>query len=438
MLKHPYEPRPLTVYGGKKIDAVLAKHPCCLVYVKAGGGKTFMSIEAAAKAMPNAHLLIFTTKKQKVNRNFEDSIDSYNQVMSTHLTYYVSTYDHLQLHDKFVQIQADLAKQKPNSTIMILDEGHKVKNPTSIRSKNMFKLQRMPQVIRSIFLTATPISNSILDAETYLIAAGMYRNKTQFERQHVIMRDQYHQPIVRDWRGNIDPHLIKNYNQVIQQLESISVIIDTQKLLPKTVRITKKFKFDRTTQKEYRKIRKALINGEIENSQQALKQQRDFVATHSLERLQFVKEKILSPKRPNGTVLIFYQYQTELEVLKQYLIDILPKDYLIKEINGHAKAFDTSKPPKNSHSVFLIQYQAGGEGMNMAYSSFTIFFAPPVSYEKFEQAMGRNVRAFQKGPVYQIRLQVDKTINQHYWEDLIDKKQKFSKHLQYRMAHEDD
>lgn len=437
-----YESRPLTELGAKLIDKKLHKQKVVLLKIDTGGGKTFMAIHAIGRIMKNhpqktANVLVLTTSKQKNDLYFEQSFKAYTKATGVKFNIYVTNYEQLYAPNHKYDAYNWMRKKPKKSTIILMDEGHHAKNPTSKTSKQIIRLSKLPSFSRAIFLTATPITNSLLDAEMYLIMAGFYKNKTQFENLHVQKWDDHFKLIVKDKSGKIDNNLLNYPWYIINLLNKITVYIDTDKLKPKVFLSEKTFKFNKFVQHDYRQIRKQLQDGLIESSSECIAMQRQFVAEHQEARLDYMKKIIQSPKRPQTPILIFYQYVAEFESLYAFIKKELP-DYRLRIINGATKTQNPSAKPKHNKTIVLIQYQAGGEGLNTPWSNFSIFFTPAFSAEKYIQARGRNVRAMQKGPVYQIRFKVKNTINDQMWTKIIDQKQKFTKKLQQELINSQD
>lgn len=409
----------------------------CLLDVKTGGGKTYMSIHAVGRIAKKANLLIITTAKQKDAKEFDRSIKSYCNYTGCQFDAMITNYD--QLHAKKHKFDAyNWVKAKPrHSVVIILDEAHKAKNPTSKTSKMIEAINELPAVSRIIMATATPHTNSLLDDMTYLILAGFYKNKTQFIKRHVKYLDDHYQPVIKRRDGTIDLNLLYDPDLIIQRLANITVKIETEDILPKRYNSEKQFEFNKVVQKRYRKIQKNWREGVYDSISEAIAEQRHFVAQHSDHRLDYIKQLLTSPKRPQTPTLIFYQYLDELDVLDKYLKQEMP-DYHLMYINGQRNDFDPNNLPTDPKTILICQYQAAGEGLNVPTSNFSIFFTPAHSAEKYQQARGRNRRAGQDGPVCQIRLVVNKTINEHYWHDLIDQKQAFTKEVAKKMMEYDD
>lgn len=434
MLEHPYEPRESTESAADKIINVLAYSKVALVNVGTGGGKTFMSIRAVAKKAPKVHLLVLTTKKQVDAKHWDDSIDSYNQVMNSDITYTVINYEKARSKSHYPKLVNQLNSIKDRPIVMILDECQRIKGYTSSNtSKAVINISRLPNVIRTIGLSATLASNSILDACNYLILAGFYTSKTQFLNQHAKYFDDHFQPIVKDYQGNISSAMINDYEQLVNRIDSITITIDTEDKVPPRKAWQKIFKYDNATQKEYRHIIKDYKEGVYDSVNAALMAERNFVAEHAEEKNEYVKSLITNPSRPNTPILIFYQYTIEREQLQAYIEEEMP-GYDILIIAGKMKKSVSMKKPENPKTIFLIQYRAGGEGLNAPWSRFTIFYSPTNSYQDFKQAQGRNRRAGSTELVYQVRLVVDKTINAHMWFEIIDNKQQFTNKLQQELV----
>lgn len=431
-----YESRASTTKGAKLIFRKLypknSRH-VALVDVGTGGGKTYMAIHTIGAWKPNAHLIILTPKKQVNAHHFEYSIQAYNKATGSRLTADVWNYEAFSeskaRQNAFIKYLQLYERDHHQPLFLIADEGHRIKEPTSNTFKFIVKMAKNLPIEGMIILTATPGSNSLLDYQSYLILAGYYRNKTDFERQHVRMRDDHFQPIVKDYSGHIRLDYLRNPKQIIDEVKSIQVKIDTKHLLPPVKYHTLEFPFDKTTQKQYRQIVKNYKNGLYDSIQETIQHQIQFVATHATQRLKVMQQIIDNPRRPKDPVFIFYNYDIELETLRENLPQLLP-NYNIVEANGHNNQFDINSV-KSPNTLILAQYKAVGEGVNGAFSHLSIFFAPTFSWQDFQQARGRNVRAGQQGTVVQVRFVVPKTINAHYWYDLVDQKKRFTKKLQH-------
>lgn len=430
-----YQDRETTDKGAKKLLKTLISKKIVLVHVDTGGGKTFMSIRAIGVYDKNAHIIVLTTASQVKSQDWEKSIESYNHVKHTNLTYTVTSYQGLTGTKKQKEFLKSLKQYKQKNMYIIVDEAHRIKNPRTKNWKNVKKINSLPMVKGLILLTATPVTESPLEPAGYLILAGYYKNITDFNKQHVLAYDKYFQPIVKNYKGEIDLTKINNLDLLVKRFKSIRVNVKTDHLKPKTVFKELTFKYSDKIQKQYRQIAKNYKNGVYESIAEANAEQRKFISTHDLERKKVLSKIITSPKRIPGPILIFYKFNSQLESLIPYLQQKHP-DYEIHMINGKEKVDLNNK--LNKKSLILCQYVASGEALNASFSHCSVFFEPTFSWKEYKQALGRNTRAYQKGTTYHFRFVVEKTINEHYWRDLIDNKKKFTTELQKQYLNNND
>ena len=115
----------------------------------------------------------------------------------------------------------------------------------------------------------------------------------------------------------------------------------------------------------------------IENASELCYQARK-VVNNDTSRL----TKIIDIQRRKKKVIIFYNFDYELEAMKNLFSDLeLP----YAEWNGH-----THQPiPKTDEWVYLVQYNSGAEGWNCISTDTIIFYSQNYSYKMMEQASGR-------------------------------------------------
>ena len=96
-------------------------------------------------------------------------------------------------------------------------------------------------------------------------------------------------------------------------------------------------------------------------------------------------------------LIVFYNFNGELEVLKEVL-----EDKPISVVNGQER--DLTAYENSEDSVTLIQYQAGAMGLNLQKANKIIYFTPPLSSELFEQSKKRIHRIGQSKPCFYYQL----------------------------------
>jgi superfamily II DNA or RNA helicase len=410
-----FELRAETATAAQKVTQTMNKNPkkFALVTVGTGGGKTYISIHSVGRFIKEAHLFVITTKKKVLEDDWQASIKSYNKVMKTNFTFTVINYERIRVKKRYEELIDELHEYTDRSrkpVIIILDEAHLIKNAKGYQFKAVQKLQNDPTTNGVIALTATPISNSYIDAVSYLILAGYYESYNQFERAHVRFKDKFFNPVVRNRSGEIDRNLFVDPDLIDTYLKNMNVSIDTAQLLPDVSFKDFFFTLSKEEMVEYNQIKKDYRAGLYESQQTAIAAMRQYVALHSQVKFQKMKQILDSP-HITKPVLIFYQYNAELASLRAFFETYEPKFDVI-EINGHSKVTSEHlKNPKNQRTVFLIQYKSGSAALDAKFSNVSIFFTPAHSYQDHKQAIGRNVRAYQKvDRVWQFRFIVDKTV----------------------------
>lgn len=218
-----------------------------------------------------------------------------------------------------------------------------------------------------ILLTATP-GDTWSDYIPVFIANGFYRNRTEFNNEHVIFKrftkwpevDRYvSQGILLKHRNDI---LVKmDYEkQTVSHHEDISV------------------SFDVTYYKEIIRSRwNPWDDKPIENAGEFCYALRKIVNTSSSRQIALLEVLEDHPK-----AIIFYNFDYELEILK----DLCSKSgFTVKEWNGHKH----EELPDSEKWVYLVQYTAGAEGWNCITTDTIIFYSQNYSYKTMVQAAGR-------------------------------------------------
>lgn len=103
---------------------------------------------------------------------------------------------------------------------------------------------------------------------------------------------------------------------------------------------------------------------------------------YNTEKLTALKELIESTTE---RMIIFYQYQEDLNKLKELI-----KDRPLSFINGQKT--DLTAYDNENNSITLCQWQAGARGHNLQKASITVFFDLTESYELWDQSFGRTHR----------------------------------------------
>lgn len=142
------------------------------------------------------------------------------------------------------------------------------------------------------------------------------------------------------------------------------------------------------------------------------------VANSDISRLEKVKELI----RKNPRVIIFYNFNYELEMLRELCSDL---KVLKSEWNGQKH----ESIPDDDSWVYLVQYTAGAEGWNCIKTDTIIFYSLNYSYKIMEQAAGRIDRLNTPySDLYYYRLRSNSPIDNAIFKSLRNKK-KFNERI---------
>lgn len=149
--------------------------------------------------------------------------------------------------------------------------------------------------------------------------------------------------------------------------------------------------------------------------------------SHALRQVSAPQEKvdylevILESTKKN--VLVAYVYTEHAVLIKKMCEKIGKRVY---EISGNVKDI----PKKDiTDSVVLVQYQAGGAGIELQMCDITVLFTPTFSFQDYVQLLGRNYGGFrQVNHVHVYRFVCDGLEKSVYYEAL-DEKKDFSEQL---------
>lgn len=216
-----------------------------------------------------------------------------------------------------------------------------------------------------VLLSATP-GDTWMDYAPVFIAAGYYKNRTQFLREHVKYKAYVRFPVVDYYLGT--DKLERLRNEVLVEMpydvDSKRVLnwwpVGYDKALYKTV-------FDKRWN--------PFENEPIKDAAELFRLLRR-IANTDPSRLEALRELM----RIHPKIIVFYNFNYELDILRT-----LRDEVEIGEYNGYKK---TSIPDTDSW-VYLVQYVAGAEGWNCTSTDAMVLYSLTYSYKNLEQAMGR-------------------------------------------------
>lgn len=216
-----------------------------------------------------------------------------------------------------------------------------------------------------ILLSATP-GDTWLDYIPVFLAHGFYRNRTQFQREHVV-----YSPYVR--YRKVDRYV--GVNKLVRLRNQILVHMPYEK---ETVRHRETVWVEHDEEKLQSVIKgrwNIYEDRPIRDMSELFHVGRRVVGEDP-SRLQATRT--LLEKHPK--LIVFYNYNYELEALRG-----LGEEVATAEWNGQKH----QEIPGGSRWLYLVQYAAGAEGWNCIETDAMAFYSLTYSYKNWEQAHGR-------------------------------------------------
>ena len=206
------------------------------------------------------------------------------------------------------------------------------------------------------------------DYITVFIANGFYKNRTEFQREHIVYSRFTKYP-------KIDRYI--NTGRLIKLRNKILIDMD----------------FKRHTVPHHNDI---YVKYDISKYKDAIKNRWDPFKNEPIQQasgLCYVLRRIVNEDESRQVVLlelfekhpkmiIFYNFDYELDILKGLYYGA---DVELAEWNGHKH----QPVPEGKQWVYLVQYTAGAEGWNSIQTDTIVFFSQNYSYKIMEQACGR-------------------------------------------------
>ena len=226
---------------------------------------------------------------------------------------------------------------------------------------------RIAKFNRWILLSATP-GDTWTDYIPVFIANGFYKNRTEFNREHVVFNRSVKFPKVERYLSQ--GKLLRLRNEILVDMDFKRQTISHHEYIY--------CDYDILAYKDViRRKWDPFKNEPIQNAAGFCYILRKIVNA-SEDRLLRLMEVLEQHPR----AIIFYNHDYELEALRglQY-----SPETVVAEWNGHKH----EPIPTSDRWVYLVQYTAGAEGWNCVTTDTIIFYSQTYSFKTLEQAAGR-------------------------------------------------
>lgn len=348
-----------------------------------GSGKSITALAYYKALDPFRPIYVLTTAKKR------DSGDWFADAMKLSLTneLIVDSWNNIK---KYTDVQ---------DAFFILDEQRIVGSGTWVKA--FYEIVKPEKNNEWVLLSATP-ADTWVDLVPIFVANGFFKNKTQFNNEHVRFSRFTKYPKID---GYYDTWLLEKYR------DQLYVEMD---YLPPAERVEHYIDvdFDPHEQKLLYGARWNFYeNLPLKDAGEMMRYLRQSANLHDSRY-----NKILELATDHPRLIIFYNFDYELEKLRLLHTEL---DRPIAEWNGH----NHQDPPDSDEWIYLVQYQAGAEAWNCTATDTIIFYSLPYSYRQFHQAKGRIDR--KNTPYTELHYYIFKSraiIDQAIWKALSRKK----------------
>lgn len=218
-----------------------------------------------------------------------------------------------------------------------------------------------------ILLSATP-ADTWSDYIPVFVANGFYKNRTEFNRDHVIFSRFAKYPKIDRYIGLTRLERLRN-----------RILVDMD--------------FERTTRPHHEDV---YVNYDILTYKNVIRNRWDPYKNEPIQQasnLCYILRRIVNTDKSRIVALmeilekspkaiIFYNYDYELDLLLNLSFD---EEVEVAQWNGHKH----QPIPEGKRWLYLVQYNAGAEGWNCITTDTIIFFSQNYSYRIMTQATGR-------------------------------------------------
>lgn len=327
------------------------KSRCALYYYfKQFGGEI---IPEYRKMKDPKDLYIITTARKRDTLEWLDEMEPFC----------MTTYDDISIYPNKIRVDSwnNIAKYtKIYDAFFIFDEDRVTGNGKWVKS--FLKISRKNHWI---ILSATP-GDCWLDYWAVFVANGFYKDKSDFEWQHVI-----YSPYVK-YRS-----VLKYYNEKrLEELRDQILIPINYENTTEKHHIEVPCEYDKTAYRLMGRRRWNVFEDKpIKTAAELFYLQRKLVNSDPSRVL-----ALMDIYKEHKKLIIFYSYDYELDILR-----CIPFPCEVSEWNGHVH----QPIPTGESWVYLVNYSAGAEGWNCITTDTLVFYSMQYSYKVFCQTMGR-------------------------------------------------
>lgn len=323
-----------------------------VLYGGVGTGKSLTAVAYYAKNEAPKDVYVITTAKKRDSLDWEGEFSKFG--IGTNLG---GTMGGLLIVDSWNNIDKYISVE---DAFFIFDEQRLVGNGVWVKS-----FIKIAKNNNWILLTATP-GDTWLDYVPVFIANNLFKNRTEFARDHIVWAPYSKFPKVLRYTGE---RTLEKYRNML--LVEMPYLKHTQRVVQDYIVAYDDAMFKRAAIDRWNPY----TDEPIKDVSELFRVMRQIVNTDK-SRLNAVVDLLKHHKK----LIIFYNFDYELEILRTLsgIVDVA-------EYNGHRH----QNIPTSDSWAYLVQYVAGAEGWNCIETDAMVFFSLTYSYKNFEQAQGR-------------------------------------------------
>lgn len=327
-----------------QLEAIDKLQSGMILWGNVGSGKSRTSLYFYCKNYSNKKLLIITTAQKRNNGEWLEECKVFG------LKPIIDSWNNIKKYENY------------KNYFIIFDEDHLT--GYGAWSKAFIKMAKCNDWL---VLTGTPGDN-YSEFMTVFIAKGWYKNKRDFEENHVIYSRYSKYPKVDRY---INQGLLEKHRRDIL----VKMFVEKRPIVHKEIVITQ---YDISKYKKAYKDKRDENNKPFKNATAFCLYLRK-ICNEDESKVVKVRELLLK----HNKVIIFYNYLYEKEILLKLLKTM--KTFNVGEYNGQHH----DDIPIGERWAYLCQYTAASEGWNCLLCDTMIFFSMNYSYKSMEQAAGR-------------------------------------------------
>ncbi|MGD1822988.1 MAG: DEAD/DEAH box helicase [Pleomorphochaeta sp.] len=336
---------------------------------------------------------------------------------------YLSTYKMVSLRESIYSRDWDL---------VILDEAQAIKNSNTKQAKVIKAINAKNRIA----MTGTPIENSLLDLWSIFdfINPNLLGNKREFTK--IIKKAKDNAQIYGSLRNIVEPFILRRLKTDKKIIKDLPKKIERDMYIPLSSRQVALYKslinkVSKSLEDKDGIERKGLILSTILKSKQICNHPSQYLKLDTYKEIESgkflaLKELVEVIKEKHEKMLIFTQYKSIIDPLKQYLESLFGYEGL---------SIDGSVPPKvrskrveefNSDTYYpfmILSIKAGGTGLNLTSANHVVHFDRWWNPSVENQATDRAFRIGQKKVVNVYKFICKKTIEDKINEIINSKKE---------------